>query len=126
MLKPVEDNRRIPGSAIAKIGFVALLIIVGVFVNNNGPATTKNKPQKSKPAVLGETITKEVKDVSNAFNSFKLGTSKKVSGFVKEKKDQATSKATDFVYSTGINPILENFNKLPKTDQAKIKKELCK
>lgn len=125
MLKPVEDKRSISGSAIAKIGFVILLIIAGIFMSNNTPPA-KNTPSKSKPAVLGESIAREVKNVGNTFNAFKTNTTKKVSGFVHEKKEQATAKATDFVYSTGINPVLENFSKLPKTDQEKIKKELCK
>lgn len=125
MLKPVEDKRSIPGSAIAKIGFVILLIVVGIYISNNNPPT-KTIPSKSKPAVLGETIAHQVKNVGNAFNSFKTDTTKKVSSFVQEKKEQATTKATDFVYSTGINPVLDNFSKLPKTDQEKIKKELCK
>lgn len=126
MLKPVEDKRSVPGSAIAKIGFVVLLIIAGIFMSNNNPPAAKSKPSKSKPAVLGETIVNEVKGVGSAFNSFRVGTTKKVSGFVQSKKDQATSKATDFVYTTGIDPVLDNFSKLPKSDQARIKKELCK
>lgn len=125
MLKPVEDKPGVSGSALAKIGFVAVLIIAGIFMSNTTPPA-KSKPSKSKPAVLGETIVREVKSVGIAFNSFKTGTAKKVSGFVHEKKEQATAKATDFVYSTGINPVLENFSKLPKSDQEKIKKELCK
>lgn len=125
MLKPVEDKKSIPGSALVKIGFIIALIIAGIFVSNNYPPV-KDKPSKSNPAVLGESIINEVKNVGNTFDSFRTGTTKKVSGFVQEKKDQVTSKATDFVYAKSINPVLEKFNKLPKTDQEKIKKELCK
>ncbi len=125
MLKPVEDKKSIPGSALVKIGFIIALIIAGIFISNTNPPI-KDNPSNSKPAVLGESIVNEVKNVGNTFDSFRTGTTKKISGYVQEKKEQVASKAADFVYAKSINPVLEKFNKLPKSDQEKIKKELCK
>ncbi len=124
MLKPVEDKRVFNGPVAAKVGFLVLLLAGGLFLGSY-KATPSKSGKAASPAVLGETIVKEAKGIGTRVKDLGTGTVKKVSSFVNEKKKQAGEKASEFVYSAGVHPILENFSKLPKTDQEKIRKELC-
>lgn len=126
MLKPVEEGRVFNGPVAAKLGFLVLLLLGGLFLGSYKAAPSKTNAKATSPAVLGETMAREAQGLGTKVKEFGTGTVKKVSNFVSEKKRQAGEKASEFVYSAGVNPILENFSKLPKTDQEKIRKELCK
>lgn len=126
MLKPVEDKRVFNGPVAAKVGFLVLLLVGGLFLGSYKATPSKPGAKTASPAVLGETVVKEAKGIGTKVKELGTGTVKKVSSFVNEKKKQAGEKASEFVYSAGVHPILENFSKLPKTDQEKIRKELCK
>jgi len=130
MLKPLEEKGGVSGVHIAKIVFVLAIIVAGLLMSTNGPDPKKmsSKRQSSvfNPQVLGATVSRGLLSLVPKAKLVKDETVKKVQSFFGEKKEKVGKNAQQFFYSNAVHPILQQIDKLPKDDQEKIRKELCK
>lgn len=118
----------------AKLFFLALLIIAGIFVSSfaQQPQAIK-KTVKAQPVASLQVPTMQSLTRALTFSAFQ----KKASDIVKnilgettegleKSADNVEKKATTMIYETALKPILQQVNNLPEAQRVKLLETVCR
>ncbi|GAB4219409.1 MAG: hypothetical protein Fur009_5460 [Candidatus Microgenomates bacterium] len=131
MIKPIEKENK-NKIVIFKIIFLLSLITTGVLLDR---IFLTKKP--SQPAqILGEE--KQIEKPKTSFISETLNNAEKqleslggqvlgeANNFVKNTQEKIASSISDIVYKTSLEPIVNQFEKLPSDQKEKVKEAICR
>ncbi len=135
MIKPIEKEKNNNQKAVVfKILFLLSLIITGVLLDrlflvkkSALPSTSQilgeeNHIEKQKTSFINDTLNNAGKKIEN-FGEQVLGETTK---FVKNTQEKIASSVSEVIYKTSLEPIVNQFEKLPKDQKQKVKEEICK
>ncbi len=126
-IRPIEKNDK--KTVKIKLLLLLILIIVGFFI----PVFIKKPTEenlKKNGEVFGEAISitpiinfKELEKQGNQLKEQILG---ETAAFVSQTASSAGNTVSSFIYDSTIKPIMDQIQKLPKNQQEKVKKQICK
>lgn len=128
-IKPLE-KKNIKG-LFPKLLFLAILLSGGLLANVFASQNSQRSLFTKKPSsVLGIEKTKSSNDIVNDFVKQTEKTTSEVLGaatqIVTDTASKSASIVTDFVFDNTFGKIIEQIKVLPKEQQERIKKEICK
>ncbi|GIW64680.1 MAG: hypothetical protein KatS3mg092_0613 [Patescibacteria group bacterium] len=135
MIKPIEKEKNNNQKAVVfKILFLLSLIITGILLDRL--FLVKKSTLSSTSEILGEE--KHIEKPKESFINDTLNSAGKkieelgeqvlgeTTQFVKNTQEKIASSVSQVIYKTSLEPIVNQFEKLPEDQKQRVKKEICK